>query len=127
MNTALHIQALEIYAHHGVFEEERCLGQRFRFDVRADLVARGTHEQDDLSASVDYAIVAARIEQLATGKRFHTLEALAEAMARDLIRQFPIFSSVRITAAKSAPPLALSLEGIAVEIDLRRDELESGK
>jgi dihydroneopterin aldolase len=123
VNTTLRIQGLEIYAHHGLFAEERALGQRFCFDVSATLLPGRTHTSDDLSNSIDYGAIAERVAALVTSSRLHTLEALAQTIACDLLMRFSEIESVRLSAAKTAPPLALRVAAVGVEFELRRRDL----
>jgi dihydroneopterin aldolase len=82
MRTSITISGLQLYAFHGLFREEQQLGQKFTFDVHAEVDADGSHRDDDLSQSVRYdmlsppiphtlAQVAVRVElsrgQLAAG------------------------------------------------------------
>ncbi|MFQ9109863.1 MAG: dihydroneopterin aldolase, partial [Coprococcus sp.] len=48
------IRRLEVYAHHGVYEEEKRLGQKFYITVEMELDTRAAGISDDLQASVNY-------------------------------------------------------------------------
>lgn len=48
------IRRLEVYANHGVYEEEKRLGQKFYITVEMELDTRAAGISDDLQASVNY-------------------------------------------------------------------------
>jgi dihydroneopterin aldolase len=93
----IELVGLELYGHHGVHEEERVRGQRFLYDVELEVGERGA--DDRIENAVDYSKVAAAVRQLASGRRFRLLEALASAIADELIERFPA-DSVRVRVRK---------------------------
>ena len=40
MKTKLFISSLEVFANHGLFEEENKLGQKFIFDIECELIIK---------------------------------------------------------------------------------------
>jgi dihydroneopterin aldolase len=82
------LKALEVFGYHGVYDEEQIAGQPFWFDVSLEVGERGA--DDDLARVVDYTQVAAAIREVSTGTRFKLLEALASAVADELVRRFAV-------------------------------------
>jgi 7,8-dihydroneopterin aldolase/epimerase/oxygenase len=121
MLTSIHITGLETYGYHGLFAEERKLGQKFTFDISATLREARTHRSDNLDASVRYDAVVDEAVQIAGSEKFQTLEALAETIAAALLRRFFIMESV--TVAKSSPPISHAIKQVGIELSLRRAEL----
>lgn len=105
-----------VFAYHGVFEEESRLGQRFyiSLSLRLDLSEAGRN--DDLSATVSYADIAQRVQEIAVGERFQIIEALAEAIAGAVLAEFPSVQEVEVTVEKPNAAVAALLENIAVTI-----------
>jgi len=105
-----------VFAYHGVFEEESRLGQRFyiSLSLRLDLSEAGRN--DDLSATVSYADIAQRVQEIAVGERFQIIEALAEAIAGAVLVEFPRVQEVEVTVEKPNAAVAALLENIAVTI-----------
>jgi 7,8-dihydroneopterin aldolase/epimerase/oxygenase len=122
MLTSINIVGLKTYGYHGLFEEERTLGQKFTFDISATLREVRTHRSDDLDSSVRYDAVVDEAVQIAASSKFQTLEALGETIALDLLRRF-VMESVTVAVAKSSPPIAHSIEQVGVRIDLLRADL----
>ena len=123
MLTSIHITGLKTYGYHGLFEEERTLGQKFTFDVQATLAEARTHRNDDLDSSVRYDAVVDEVVHIAACGKFQTLEALGETIAVGLLRRFARMASVSVAVAKSSPPIAHSIERVGVEVGLRRADL----
>lgn len=129
MLTSIKITGLQTYGYHGLFEEERTLGQKFNFDISATLREVRTHLRDDLDSSVRYDAVVDEAVQIAASNKFQTLEALGETIATGLLRRFVSMDSVTVAVAKSSPPIAHSIEQVGVQVSLQRADLapcESG-
>ena len=123
MLTSINISGLETYGYHGLFEEERTLGQKFTFDISATLREVRTHRSDNLDSSVRYDAVVDEAVQIAASGKFQTLEALGETIAIGLLRRFVIMESVTVAVAKSSPPIAHSINRVGVQVGLRRADL----
>lgn len=123
MQTSISVVGLQSYGYHGLFEEERSLGQKFCFDVHAELRAALTHGDDRLDSSVRYDDVVAQTINVAETSTFQTLEALAEAIARRLISLFGRVESVVVVVSKLSPPIHQSVERVKVSVRLSRVEL----
>ena len=118
------MRGLRVHAHHGVLEEERVLGQQFRFDVAVRLEASPACRSDRLDDAVDYAAVVAVVVEIATRFRFQLIEALAEAVCMELLEEFPA-TSVRLTVHKAAPALPWSVDDVSVTLERTRADLDA--
>ena len=121
MSDRIILSRLAVHAHHGVHAEEERLGQRFLISVTCTLDLRPAGLADDYAQSVCYGEVAALVNEIATGRRFRIIEALAEAIAGALLTAFPRLEAVRVLVEKPAAPIPLILAQVAVEIERRRD------
>ena len=90
------IRRLEVYAHHGVYEEEKRLGQKFYITVEMELDTRAAGISDDLQASVNYGEVCLRIVEWTKSHRRKLIEAAAEDIAHYLLVQYPMVRKVTI-------------------------------
>ena len=109
------LQGIQFYGYHGVYEEERRLGQRFLVDVELRLDLTGAEDWDDVSLSVDYSQVHAAVLEIGTRQQFKLLETLAARIASTLLERFPI-QRVTVRATKPAPPFPGTLAGVSVEV-----------
>lgn len=114
------IRRIGVFAYHGVFEEEGRLGQRFYISIEAFLDLAAAGRADDLEQSVSYADIAARVQEVAVVNRFQIIEALAEAVAEDLFREFPRIGALEITVEKPSAAVAAILDSISVTIQRER-------
>lgn len=124
MLTSIMIKGLETYAYHGLFEQERSLGQKFVFDVEAELQADGSHREDSLRASVRYDAVVEETVRIAQGEKLQTLEALGEKIGLGLLQRFALMRTVSVTVAKLSPPIPYPLAHVGVKVALSREDAE---
>ncbi len=80
------LRDLRIFGHHGVHAEEKANGQDFLFDI--DLVVGDRGASDRLEDAVDYRVVASTVKELSDARTYDLLEALASAIADELLRRF---------------------------------------
>jgi len=113
------ITGIGFYGYHGVREEEQTLGQRFEVDVECVLDLRPAGQSDEFTLTVDYADVVKRVTAIGQTRRFRLLEALAEAIATDLLGTYPL-QEVRVRVVKSSPPIPDLRGAVAVEIHRSR-------
>ena len=120
MRTSIQITDLELYGFHGFFDEEQRLGQKFLFDVHANLAPAETHLLDGFEASIRYDHLIQEIERISNQAKFRTLEALGETIARGLLDRFDRIATIAVTVTKASPPIPQSLERVSVKIQLER-------
>ncbi|GBF11377.1 dihydroneopterin aldolase [Tepidibacillus infernus] len=106
---------MQFYAYHGVFEEEKKLGQKFEVDLEMYLDLKKAGETDCIEDTVNYAQVYEVVKQLIMGKQRKLLEALAEHTAKELLNTFPLHEVV-VRVRKIQPPIPGHLESVTVEI-----------
>ena len=123
MLTTIQIAGLQTFGYHGLFEEERSLGQKFTFDIDATLKPAPTHRDDRLDASVRYDAVVDAAVNLAGAMKYQTLEALGEAVAIGLLRRFALIDSITVGVSKFSPPIPHTLGKVGITVRLDRADL----
>ncbi|MCT4656703.1 MAG: dihydroneopterin aldolase [Cohaesibacter sp.] len=113
---------LAFFAYHGVYDEEAKLGQRFYFDLDCALDLRPAGESDNEHDTVRYDHIAKRVEDIVTKQRFQLIEALAEAITKDLLTNMEPLQSVRLKVRKPEAPIPAIVKDIAVEITRSRKD-----
>lgn len=88
MTLTIELAGLEIFGHHGAFEEERRAGRTLLFDVELDVPDAAL--EDDLARAVDYDEVAEVVRAVSDAREFRLLEALAGAVLDELRERFPV-------------------------------------
>lgn len=120
MTDRIVLSRIAVYAYHGVFPEEEKLGQRFYISLDAGLDLRPAGESDDWHRTASYDQLADIVVKVATGQRFHLIEALAERVAREILAAFPAIETIRVRVDKPAAPIPTILEGVTIEIERHR-------
>jgi 7,8-dihydroneopterin aldolase/epimerase/oxygenase len=93
------LRDLLLFGRHGVHEHEKRAGQDFLFDVDLEVGERGS--SDRLEDAVDYRAVALTVQEISDARSYDLLEALATAVADELLRRFGA-ERVRVRVAKPA-------------------------
>ena len=114
------LTGLRVFGRHGVYDEERRVGQDFVVDVTLRLDTRRAAATDDVADTVHYGELAERIAAIVGGDPVDLLETLAariadEVLTADLVR------SVRVTVHKPDAPIPLAFDDVAVTIERERE------
>ena len=112
----LSLHRLRFFGHHGVLPEETARGQDFEVTVRLELPLGEAGRTDDLSHTVDYRAVHQVVRGVMEGPPRKLAEALAEAMAVELLRVFPVVQAVEVEVIKLKPPVDFTSAGLAVRV-----------
>jgi len=107
----LELSGIELRGFHGVLEDERRDGQRFRFDV---VVETAEPAEDDIHAAVDYRDLVACVREISDGTHFQLLETLAVSVADELKRRFQL-ERVEVRVGKPDLRLEGGLAMVVVE------------
>lgn len=113
------IHDLEIFAHHGVFPEEKKLGQLFLISLELFLDLREAGAADDLSKTISYAQVCDEVTSLLQSERFDLIERCAQAAASHILRTYSQLHGVKVTVKKPWAPIGKRVAYAAVEIERR--------
>lgn len=114
------LNRMQFYGYHGVFAEENKLGQRYYADVELSLDLSQAGRSDDLGQTINYAEVYERVKTIVQGQPFKLIEALAEAIASDLLHQYTNVNDVTVRVTKPHPPFDIHFEGVTVHINRKR-------
>lgn len=101
---------------HGVLPEEQHTPQPFEVDVELALDLRPAGVEDELARTVDYARVFDVCREIVESTRFDLVEALAEAIAHELLTRFPAVAEVVVRVRKPRVRLGGQIRSAGVEI-----------
>lgn len=110
------IEELELFCNHGVFPEENKLGQKFLVSAILYTDTRKAGKSDDLTASIHYGEVAARIKELMEQNTFQLIETAAEFVCERLLLEYPLLQEITLRVDKPWAPVGLPLKSVGVEI-----------
>ena len=99
--------------------EERRLGGKFSLDVELHFDLQPAGATDDLNLTVDYKAVYDLVRAVHDARRYMLLEALAEDVAVNLLREFPV-DKVVLRVRKHSVPLQGLIDYTEVEIHRSR-------
>ena len=112
----IHIRQLKLSAVIGVYPRERKAPQPVIVDLALHTDLQVAGRSDQLTDTIDYAALVARVRKAVAKSRFQLLEALAEHIADLCLRELRI-AAVDVTVAK---PGALPGIGVAMAIHRSR-------
>lgn len=106
---------IELHGRHGALDWERERGQRFLFDVELEVGEAGS--SDRLEDAVDYRDIAACVREVSDGRAYHLLEALARALADELMARFAV---ERVSVRVRKPDVVLDPPGEYAAVSAER-------
>ncbi|MEM6603049.1 MAG: dihydroneopterin aldolase [Pseudomonadota bacterium] len=123
MSDIIHISKLTFFARHGVFDEERKLGQKFMLSLEIKVDLSGVGQKDELTAGICYKDIIETSLEFCTVNIFKTIEGLAEHLAQKLLIKFSKIESVQLTIEKPSAAIDAIFENIAVVISRDRETM----
>lgn len=115
------LAGMQFYGRHGVFPEEKAMGQKFIIDVELSLDLKRAGLTDDLAHTPNYADIYALIKNITTVRSFNLIEALAEAIAQDILASYRV-EQVVVRVKKPHAPISGIFDYMGCEI-VRRAEI----
>lgn len=115
------LTGLRVFGRHGVYDEERRIGQDFVIDVTLFLDTRRAAASDDVADTVHYGEMAEQIAEIVGGEPVDLLETLAARIADHLLG-IALVDRVRVTVHKPEAPIPLTFGDVAVTIVRERGE-----
>jgi len=112
---SIHINDLVIFANHGVFHEEKVLGQKFIVSAQVDCNFSSGVKDDHIDNTLNYAALCQRIEQIMTSQSWDLIESACDAIATGILHTYgSLIKHVHITIKKPWAPVHMSLDTVGV-------------
>lgn len=112
----LYLKDVEIFANHGVFKEEKTLGQKFILTLELDLDVREAAKNCDLTKSVHYGELCHNIEKEFQRESYDLIETAAEKIAEYVLYNYDLVQGVKVLLKKPWAPIGRHLDTAAIEI-----------
>lgn len=112
----IRIENLEVFANHGVLQEETNLGQKFIISARLSYSFDEAACDDNLEKAVNYADVCKFIVDYMQNHTFKLIETVADRMAIEILKEFQILREVSITVKKPWAPIGLPIENVMAHV-----------
>lgn len=110
------LRDLGFYGYHGLFDEEKKLGQRFFIDLECGVDLSTPGNTDAIGHTVSYADIYDVTKTSFEGKRTKLIEALAQNIATDLFKAFADIDWIIIRVRKPEAPIAVVRGEAAIEL-----------
>jgi dihydroneopterin aldolase len=118
---SIHLENIHFFAHHGLYEEERVLGNEFL----VDLIVHYQPNQKiihSITETIDYTAI---YELLAERMKHPSdlLETVATGFSYQLMEKFPSILVIDFHIKKLSPPISKFTGTVGVSFQLKRSEL----
>lgn len=111
------VKDLEIFCNHGVYKEEKTLGQKFVVSVELNLDLKPAATTGNLDLSVNYGALCHEIQEVMKAESYDLIETAAEKISDFILLKYEAVSSVKVQIKKPWAPIMLPLQYAAVEIE----------
>ena len=98
----IHLHHLEFFAFHGLYEEERVVGNKFVVSVDVDF--ESTQTIFLISETIDYTSIYEIVKSRMTIST-NLIEVVAEDIINAIYQNFPQVKQIKISIQKSNPPI----------------------
>ncbi|HJT63445.1 MAG TPA: dihydroneopterin aldolase, partial [Candidatus Limnocylindria bacterium] len=105
---------------HGLGDEERSQPQPFEVDISVSTNVERAAAEDDLTATVNYAVLQELVITQVATTSFHLLETLAAAVARSVLERWPQVGGVEVAVRKPGAPMPGPFSKVEVRVRLAR-------
>ena len=118
------VKALRIRANHGVYKEEKIIGNTFEFNLKIGLDMDDTFHSDHIVDTVDYVSLIELIKK-ENKQRSNTLEHLGGRITHRIFEKFRTVNYIHLRVEKIDPPVSDELKSVGIEIEEYRS-IENG-
>ncbi len=102
LNVRIFVEKLEFVGYHGVYEEERRDGRRFRVDLSVQVDQLQASHTDELDHTVDYRGLAEIVVAVGETESYQLIERMGDEMLTRVFARFPSVRSADLTIRKFA-------------------------
>ncbi|WP_053216910.1 dihydroneopterin aldolase [Virgibacillus senegalensis] len=112
----IYLNKMAFYGYHGLFPEERKLGQRFYVDLTLEVDLKKAGQTDNMEESIDYGQIYQVTQAVVEGEAKKLVESVGENIAEALLKQFSRLKACKVKVTKPDPPIPGHYESVAIEI-----------
>jgi len=118
---SIHLHNLKLFAHHGIYEEEKILGNEFEINITIKHLPQHLpvkHMADTIDYVAVYDLVKKRMAVPTP-----LLETVITDIAQKILAQFLLAEEVSISIRKIHPPVSQMQGSVGVSFELKRKDL----
>ncbi len=116
----IYLKDIEIFANHGVFQEEKTLGQKFILSLELSLDIKEAATTCDLTKSVHYGELCHKVIEVFQEESLDLIESVVNKVASFVLDDYPMVKAVKVLLKKPWAPIGRHLDYAAVEITRER-------
>lgn len=116
----IYLKDIEIFANHGVFQEEKTLGQKFILSLELSLDIKDAATTCDLTKSVHYGELCHQVIQVFQEESLDLIESVVNKVANFILDNYSMVKAVKVLLKKPWAPIGRNLDYAAVEITRER-------
>ena len=121
MSLEIVLEEMRFYAHHGVLDQERLVGNSFILNLTIGLNTYSSLYSDDLKDTINYAEVYSIVQS-----EMNTPSALLERVLGRIVckvfKQWSLIDWIDISISKLNPPFTADIKGAKVHLRIDRRE-----
>lgn len=114
------VKDLEVYANHGLFDEEKKLGQKFLLSAEIGLNLRDCALSHDLEKSIDYGKLSHELKEVFTETTEDLIETLLYKLTKYIFDTYEMAETVELEIKKPWAPINLPLDTASVKTYKKR-------
>jgi 7,8-dihydroneopterin aldolase/epimerase/oxygenase len=109
----IELRGLTVRGNHGVFSDERRVGQDFVVDITVWIDLHQAADSDDLAHTLDYGELAQRAADIVSGPPRNLIETVAGEIAEGVMTDERVHA-VEVVVHKPSAPIPLQFDDVAV-------------
>lgn len=114
------IKNLEIFANHGVFKEEKSLGQKFLLSLSVYYSQSKAAKTDDLNYSINYGELCFEIIERYKKEKFDLIETSCLDIIKFIFEKYEIVEQVDLEVKKPWAPVHTGVDMISIKMSRKR-------
>lgn len=116
------IEDLQVYAYHGVAQEEKINGQMFMVSLQIGADLEKAAASDDLNNTLSYAAICNDVQMVLQSRKYNLIESAAMRIIEHLFRTYKGIAEIRVLLKKPWAPMGHHLKYAAVELERKRGD-----
>lgn len=116
----LRIKDLTVFGNHGVFKEEKTLGQKFILDMSLYYDMTRAAKEGNLNASIHYGFLAENIIEEFKSTSYDLIEEACFQLIKFIFREYDLVKKVEIELKKPWAPVHLPIDTISVKMSRKK-------
>ncbi|MDO5018717.1 MAG: 2-amino-4-hydroxy-6-hydroxymethyldihydropteridine diphosphokinase [Lagierella massiliensis] len=116
----LRIKNLMVFANHGVFKEEKILGQKFILDISIFYNMTKAAKQNDLNSSIHYGILSQQITEQLQKQSYDLIEEAGFKLVEFIFDNYSMVKKVNLEIKKPWAPVHLPLDTVSIKISRKK-------